>query len=278
MRSRNLTKAMSQGEMMRQVTLVALYGEKPTALSELILACQKQIAAHLGDDFVPYEIAQVHATILGLERISTTGHFNLNFARHRNQERLMDFAGWLTFMQTSNKIPFQVQIGGFQNQDYPFTSRGEKPCDRCFSIQGNKVVLMGWPIGGQVLTKATISTAKLIPQTPSYPTVIDDLRLAGQNFNILHTYHRKPTDVDNDFYFRIGLLRPSYLKSELKITLENSLREFLSSIEPVMIEVTRSLLYIAAYTDETLPSKSTQVWSVDNINLNSDLIENLYDV
>jgi hypothetical protein len=277
MRSRNLTKAMSQGEMMRQVTLVALYGEKPTALSELIIACQKQISAHLGNNFQPYEIEQVHATIVGLERVSGSGSFNLNFARHRNQEKLMDLAGLLSLIRTSSGIPFHVQIGGFEKRDYPFTSRGEKPCDRSFSIQGNKLVLMGWPIGGSLLTKATINPGKSSSKSPIYPTVIDDFRLAAQNFNILHTYHRKPTDVDNDFYFRIGLLQHNSLTPQLKETVEKTLREFLSNIEPIIVEVKRSQLCIAAYTDETLPTRSTQVWSVDNIKVTADLIENLYD-
>src|SRR5689334_20479910 len=53
---------------MRQLALVAFYGPKPIRVAELIWACQEQIAERLGSVFEPYDIAQVHATIVSLQR------------------------------------------------------------------------------------------------------------------------------------------------------------------------------------------------------------------
>ncbi|NET52120.1 MAG: hypothetical protein F6K09_26535 [Merismopedia sp. SIO2A8] len=54
---------------MRQVTLISLYGEKSLELVNLIRHCQKMIAGITGIEFIPYELPQVHATILGLEQV-----------------------------------------------------------------------------------------------------------------------------------------------------------------------------------------------------------------
>lgn len=262
---------------MRQVTLIALYGQKPAELSDLIIECQTQIKGQLGNDFKPYELSQIHATILGLERVSDSINFNRNFTNYRHLQKSMNFEGLLGWIRNGDWLPFQVQIGGFKNQDYPFTSRGQNPYTRSFSIQGDKVVIMGWPLRGEPWTNAASNELDFLPESPIYPTVLDEIRRTAQNFNILHAYHRKLTDVDNDFYFRIGLINPSALNYQLKETVENTVRQFLSKIQTIVIELTKSNLYIAAYEDETLPINSTQIWSLDDPNLTQDFIESLYE-
>lgn len=64
----------------------------------------------------------------------------------------MDFDGLLNFLRCCVQIPFEVQIGGFGDRDYPFVSdpfeKGQynRPYDRMLSIQGDIVLIMGWPI------------------------------------------------------------------------------------------------------------------------------------
>ena len=50
------------------------------------------------------------------------------------------------FILESGHLPFDAQFGGFEDRDYPFRSRGARPFDRSFSIQGRTAVVIGWPV------------------------------------------------------------------------------------------------------------------------------------
>jgi hypothetical protein len=260
---------------MPQATLVALYGAKPKALAALLLECQRRISAVLGDRFRPYELQQIHATIVDLER-KAESLFNSNLAKYRNRLEPMDLDGLLNFIHLSGQFPIHIQIGGFQNRDYPFTSRGQRPYERSFSLQGNKVVLVGWPIRGAPLARTAPSTLHLIHESRLYPNSLDELRKAFQSFNVLHKYHQVPTDVDNDFYFRIGLLEPSYpgISTEWKQSVEGGVRAFLSTVEPIIVEITVADIYVAAYEDPILPQHSTRVVSVNDPKVTPDFLWN----
>src|SRR5436305_5776570 len=135
--------------LMRQATLVMHYGPKPDGLSRLIAECQKQIAEVFGDCFQPYDMHQVHATLVSLGQVPGSTGSNLNFERYRGQQARMDFSGLLNFLRLGGQFPFQVQIGGFEKRDYPFTSQGQIPYERSFSVLGNEVavaLMAGWSI------------------------------------------------------------------------------------------------------------------------------------
>lgn len=134
--------------MNRNATLVAFYGEKPEPLAALIDAVQKHAHRLLGNNFAPYAMEQVHATIVGLEGArSATGELvNANYLSLRGEWRAMDLPRCLDHLQRTPLLPFTVRFGGFQNDAaYPFTSRGEHPFARSFTTQGARAVLMGWP-------------------------------------------------------------------------------------------------------------------------------------
>lgn len=262
--------------MMRQVTLVALYGPKPAELSELIVECQRQIAEELNGNFRPYDLSQVHATIIGLERIIGSAGLNLNFDKYRSKHGRMNFQGLLNLIREGSLLPIQVQIGGFQNRDYPFVSRGQRPFTRSFSIQGDKLVLMGWPVRGQPLANVETNTLTF-QESRIYPSVLDDIRRASQKFNVLHSYHRILTDVDNDFYFRIGLIENPPLNPLQQQNVENTISQFLGAIKPVVIDITATNIYVASYEDEILPLSSTKVWSVSDTRVTAGFIDSLYE-
>jgi hypothetical protein len=53
---------------MKQFSLVAYYGAKPSILSDLLNSCHELIiASGLGYCFIPYQTDQIHATIIGME-------------------------------------------------------------------------------------------------------------------------------------------------------------------------------------------------------------------
>lgn len=241
-----------------QAALVAYYGEKPPALAALISACQEQISRTLGNVFQPYPLAQIHATVCGLEHVPGEPDYNFNFFQQRGVRRRMMFAGLLKFLRTTAVMPFTVQLGGFADHAYPFTSRGRPPFDRSFTQQGDKVVLMGWPTDPTQRGHA------------AYPATLDDLRRQLQRFNVLHKYHTGSGDVDNDFYFRIGLLDQSDVPAAELLAVAADVRLYLSVIQPLLLTIERQSLAVVAYGDERLPPESTQSWPLDHPDLTAD--------
>lgn len=272
---------------MRQVTLVALYGEKAPHVADWLEKCQTEVKSILGAIFQPYDVRQLHATLVGLER---SGSSNANFLLHRGKAVTMDLTGLLHFLRLGGRFPFQIQLGGFRDREYPFTSRGQNPYHRSFSLQKDKVVVMGWPLRGTPLNPApprrTMTDwiqgvmlrllSPAIQESRTYPPVLDDLRQSFQGFNILHSWHRALTDVDNDFYLRLGTIEPAPLDPAAQKKVEAKLRDHLSRT-PLVIEVGLAQVSFVAYEDESLPWESSESWPVGDGQVTGEFISTLYD-
>jgi hypothetical protein len=260
----------------RQATLIAFYGAKSAAIARLIaLSCEK-VEDAVGKQFLPYEMDQIHATVVGLERAPGPALCNLNFLRYRSRSVEMDLYGFLEYLKSSAPIPFSIQIGGFADRDYSFKSRGQRPYNRSFSIQGDKAVVLGWPRTAQPNAQSLPAPVG-IQDAQFYPRTLNEIRLAAQEFGILHAYHRDPSDVDNDFYFRIGLLSPPRVNELKRRKLEANVQHALCNERPAVSEVALSDLYIASYVDDTLPQNSTRILSIASLRHRADMSSILYD-
>jgi hypothetical protein len=103
------------------------------------------------------------------------------------------------------------------------------------------------------------------------------VRRAAQAYGVLHAYHRALTDIDNDLFFRIGLLvdRTS-LTERVRDTLESEVRQFLSMQPPLILDIRLDQVSVALYEEDTLPPSSTRVWSLADPDLTaSALMERL---
>jgi hypothetical protein len=189
----------------------------------------------------------------------------------------MRLGALLRYLREAAPIPFEVQFGGFQNREYAFRSRGTIPFHRTFSIQGDKAVVMGWPVCWSS-TGATSSTLPdLIGESRQYPMILDRLRRRCQEFGVLHGYHRQFTDTDNDFYCRIGLINPSGISS-IKLTyLQAQMRLHLSSLDSVIVQITSEDIFIVSYEDETLPLDTSRAYSITDDQLNNEFFRALYE-
>jgi len=262
---------------MIQVTLISLYGNKNSNFETLIKECQQLVTSTVGTAFTPYDIRQIHATIIGLEQRTGSSLCNANFAKYRGRDVVMDFDGFLSYLRQCGQIPFEVQLGGFSNRDYPFTSRGTTPYERSFSIQGDKVVVMGWPVRGKPLVAPPATPAVWTQEARIYPTTLDVIRHAAQGFGILHGYHQDLTDVDNDLFFRIGLIDPRSLTPATQNDLEDQIRKFLGAPRsPSIVEICPDDICIAAYEDDRLPLNSTQAWSLANPKVTGKFVNSLF--
>jgi hypothetical protein len=250
-----------------QATIVALYGEKSNDFSALLAHIQDTVAKTLGSRFRRYDIRQIHATLLGLERdeYRASNYLNRNFKVHRRVEVEMDFSGLMDYLRKVCSTPFQVQIGGFQDRDYPFTSRGERPFNRCFSIQGGNSVVVGWP-------------RYVHPSAETrYPDILHRIREGAQRHGALHSYHRRPNDKDNDFFFRIGVVNdPESVDTRAKDLVENAMRSMLASLPPLVVEIDLRRLLLAYYETAELPLASTIAYALTDERLDDLFIRQGY--
>lgn len=258
---------------MRQVSLVALYGSKPPEMTTIIAAIQHRLHNIFKSTFQPYTMEQIHATIVSLERVAESTMINLCMAHHRPQQQPepMDFAGLLHFLCAGNWFPFNVQIGGFQDCDYSFTSRSKRPYERSFGIFNGRAIAIGFP-----LRFPSLPLAHAQHQDTPYCSVLARIRKGVETFHILHKYHTKPDERDNDFYFRVGLIQNATISASHQQAAEQSIRTYLSTVGPMTITINAADIYVVAYEHETLPIASTTARPVCDAHITPDYIRNLY--
>ncbi len=176
----------------RFISAVAFYGPKTGPLREALAAVQALITEHIGEDFRPYSLEQVHATLIALDgaRDPGTGTIvNAYLLAHAGVRREMDLPRVMDILARRFATPLRVRIGGFRpDQEIPFASRGQHLAERTFSVQNKAFVLMGWP--------AVSLTGAGRP--------LDELRREMDGANVRHKYHVHATDVDNDLYLVVG--------------------------------------------------------------------------
>jgi hypothetical protein len=234
-------------------TVVAFYGEnKPGRLADFVVMLHERLASRLGRAFTPYTLEQVHATLVGLEgeRSLVTGEiFNRNYAERRGEQRIMNVEGALTRIMTSPAFPLPVRIGGFApDVDYScgggarrtvFMSRGHHPYRRAFSMQGKAVVAMGWP-----WTDGVVSTA------------LARLRKALESEGVLHKYHEKLEDSDNDFFFVLGRVERSRVDGATIDAVEEEIRELMAGSTLELLVDLEDMKRVS-YVDPSLPFDSS---------------------
>ncbi len=174
----------------RFISAVAFYGPKNGPLRELLATVQALIAEQVGDDFRPYSLEQVHATLIALDGVrdpETGAIVNAYLLAHAGVRREMDLPRVMDIL--ARATPLRVRIGGFRpDQEIPFTSRGHHLAERAFCVQDHAFVLMGWPADSLA----------------GAGRPLDELRREMNAANVRHKYHVRATDVDNDLHLVVG--------------------------------------------------------------------------
>src|SRR5690348_3636322 len=131
----------------RFISAVAFYGQKTGRLRELLTGVQALIAEHVGADFRPYTLEQVHGTLIALNGVREGGAIvNEYLLEHAGVRQEMDLPRVMDILARRFAVPLRVRIGGFRpDQAVPFRSRGQHPAERSFSVQGEAFVRVGWP-------------------------------------------------------------------------------------------------------------------------------------
>jgi len=174
----------------RFISAVAFYGPKTGRLRELLAGVQALIEEHVGADFRPYSLEQVHATLIALNGVRAGGTVvNEYLLAQEGVAREMDLPRVMDILARRFATPLRIRIGGFRpHQAIPFTRRGQHLAQRTFSVQDRAFVLVGWPADS--LTGA---------RQP-----LEELRREMNAANVRHRYHAGPGDVDNDLHLVVG--------------------------------------------------------------------------
>jgi hypothetical protein len=244
-----------------QATLVSHYGEKSSELSDLIRESQDILARCLGSSFYPYQLHQVHGTVIGLEGHRTeTKIRNLNSAEAGVGSEV-DPSALLSFLRGPEFPSIRVRIGGYRyHQHYPFTSREMHPYLRSFSIRGDIAVAMGWPVGGS-----------------NFPNSLDGLRWQfDSRLGVRHKWHRKPDDTDNDFFLALGRLDRRLLSATRIQHVSEQVRLFLAGLDGIIVPIGINTLKIAAYLEPQLPLETSCWFEVKDSRLTPERLLGLY--
>jgi hypothetical protein len=90
------------------------------------------------------------------------------------------------------------------------------------------------------------------------------LRRECRRYNLLHKYHEKEGDVDNDFFLVLGRVNREQLSEEKLEYVQDALRQLLAEQEPLDLLLRPQDLSVVAYTDTQLPIASSIRYSLDD--------------
>jgi len=197
------------------LTVVAFYGPKPDALGALIGSVQQAFAEALGAAFRPRPVDDVHATVIGLEDAPGCAD---------------DVAAFLA--AELRRAPLELRFGGFSAEE-TFRSRGRPLRERSALLDGERAVVIGWPV------EHGRPTARL-----------GELRRDCARFGVIHKYHRGTTALDPDAYLVLGdadVAREGVAEAVRATALGR----------PTSVRLTASDVSVVEYADPALPRASS---------------------
>jgi hypothetical protein len=214
------------------VTFVALFNKRrPWVFDALINwlreALRSQLSEWLRKDWITLASAsQIHVTLIGMEASFDRGELinkNLKELKKRAKTRpmAMDLAGFSRYLQLM-EIPIRLRFGGFSPDSInPYDSR--PPFERSFAIRSDGLIIaIGWPVLNDVIQPALV-----------------DFRKGAERFQVVHKYHVKDTDCDNDAFFVIGAVTAKPWDNEGKP--RNGYEDFIASLSETQRQIRESL-------------------------------------
>jgi hypothetical protein len=225
----------------RHVAVVMFYGPKPDALHDIVTVIQSLAVESLPfDTFTPRPLPEVHSTLISLEahvdHERLTSRFWPSAADDAPEMRI---GGLLAHLRCSiADLRLSLQVGGFDDIEYSFRSRGERLYKRSLTAQNGQLLLAGWPVDHGAPT-----------------AVLDRLRRSCQKFGVGHKYHPTPDALDPDAHLVIG----DYVKDLPVSRLESLLAVGLGALKlnnrpfPVTIHD----VSVVAFTKMSLPASNT---------------------
>ncbi len=210
-----------------RATVVAWYGNKPPPLAQLIGSLHRSAARWCGSGFVPRPVPDVHATVLGLESSGAP----------------RDLDGVLRHLATEfERVPVDVQFGGFADTDRRMSSRGQTLHERSLGLWAGHLVLIGWPMA------------------PEPSPRLGEIRRSCERFGFRHKYHRGPDVLDPDVLDPDVYLVVGDVAEPRAGLVERLRREVLAT--PVRVPLVMGDVVLVEYVDARLPASTSRWWPV----------------
>jgi hypothetical protein len=214
------------------VTCVALFNKRRPWVFDALIdwfheALHSQLSEWLWKDWVMLNsVGQTHVTLIGMEASFDRSELinkNLKEIKERVELRpmAMDLAGFSRYLR-GIETPIRLKFGGFSPDAInPYDSR--PPFERSFTIRPNGlIVAVGWPVLNDVIQPALI-----------------DFRKGAERFQIVHKYHVKETDCDDDAFLVIGAVTSKPWDNEGKP--QNGYEDFIASLSETQRQIRESL-------------------------------------
>ncbi len=220
-------------------TVVAWYDALPEGLDRLVARVRSLASAVLGAAFAPRDPAQVHATLIGLERAAAP----------------FDPGPLAAHLRAALTPPLTVQFGGFARADRRMLSRGLPLHDRGFGVRGpggEAERPTGAPDGGRPAPSLRDGRVVLVgwPVVDGVPGAgLADVRQGCTAFGVTHRYGRDP-----DVHLVLGDVAAA--SAERTGALEAAVRHELAAAA-VRVQLRADDLSLVTYDDPALPRAST---------------------
>ena len=247
-----------------KISLVAFYGNKPLELQQLIIELQQLLQQQLASNFIPYDLEQIHATIIGCEGIKTkAGIISKWFYELRNEIKYLNYAGLVNYFLTTKLLPLDISFAGYKiQQDYQFYSNNQHPYYRSFQIKKSETnilipIVIGWSLK-QIIT-----------------TELDTIRRDLEQFNYLHKYHKLPQDIDNDLYLRIGTIKSNHSFDSIA-AIQNQIIDYLGNRAKTTVCLSKENLAFVQYQDLSLPISTTKIYPLAELKHKTKMLRQLY--
>lgn len=247
---------------MKQLTCVGFYGHQKTRkFQQYLKSLQTEVDSLLGNDFKPYDIRQIHGTIIGMEKlIGYRKDANYNIWDIKEKIELMKFKTFLKIIKDWD-YPIKIRFGGFSKEYNEFISCPKsglqrlEPYYRSFSInvRMGKVVLIGWP-----------------HKNNDFKNNLELLKLRSEiktKANIIHKYDHWE---DNDFFVVLGDITNKLYWQEAKNAgkidaLNQKIRDDMcKNVNDRMLDLdlTQNDIYLVQYTQESLELNSSEAYNI----------------
>jgi hypothetical protein len=217
-------------------SVVAYYGDKrrnQPGLADLITGVQEVVSRTVPGQFHARDLFEVHATIVGLERV-----------RNYRRPRLSDL---LLYLRSTFDAGMMIQFGGFAPTYLGMRSRDLTLYERSFTVSGGDVMLMGWPV-----------------ESGAPSAALDRVRRECGQLGFRHKYYSDDLTVDPDCYLSVGRLDGGVGVKDCELLV----REHLSRLRPASAQVPDGIrvplssadISIVFYEDRNLARASSVVY------------------
>lgn len=257
--------------LLPNITMAAFRrGTKPASLvrllNDIIGEIKRLMKRYRKAIFKPYDLYQIHATIIGMEAVVIDGKlYNHWFLENKKELRLINIQRFLDLIKrVSQRNPlFTIRFGCFEKacctcvgessygwncatSDSEFHSCDNSAYEGSFYAYSRgdvrDVILTGWPVKGP-------------DELHVFPHFLYDFRLAAEDAGFLDKYHgnKYPHWKDDDCFIKLGIFRGKMTYEQLR-RVEERVRDYLYKYKrgPVTVDIRVKDVSILLYKDPSL--------------------------